>query len=157
MSFLIPAQECTPKAVDFGCCCVCCWLFNLCAPEFLFLRGAGVERDTKQRNRNLLSPQKLAFFTYLQTMSCSGSALELHHTILFLFCVPDPFSPLSEFALLVFYNAEQRWIPCPPLSFGKDNLCCISKHFCTLYSYPPPPPICCSFRGAFRGAFLFFL
>lgn len=65
MSFFIPAQEDTPKAVDFGCCCVCCWLLNLCAPEFLFLGNAGVERDMKQRNRNLLSPQKLAFFTSL--------------------------------------------------------------------------------------------
>lgn len=64
MNLFIPATEYTPKAVDFGCCCVCCWLLNLCAREFL-LGNAGVERDVKQGNRNLLSPQKWAFFASL--------------------------------------------------------------------------------------------
>lgn len=156
MSFFIPAKEYTPKAVVFGCCCVCCRLLNLCAPEFLLLGNAGVERDDN-RETPVTTSEIGIFYLFINhelLSTCQSSRPRtLHHTIRFCFLYHAPF-PLPDCALLGFYKAEQCWNPCPPLSFGKRTICAaFSSIFALCIPTPPPLPIRCSFRGAFRGAF----
>lgn len=84
--------------------------------------------------------------------TCQNSRCRaLHHTIIFYFVYLAPFPPSQS--LPCWCSIMQNNVGFPAHLCHLERGQFVLRFQAFLYSYPIPPPVCCSFRGAFRGAF----